>query len=210
MPRYPHELRREGLFSSAWELKGTVLSGRFQPPRGDRPGVYQSLTLRLEYKVVGRRGRVQFQSPFLSRDGDRIQGEVRLGHAQRQVQISSKGTGSEGVVMPVVTAGLIRRRSLLMAPHGVAVVSVVRKGVHFDVDIPAGTFSPGERGDHSARGKARLYEAAVVMLLAAKIEQENRRRSAVAGAAGAAAAGAAAGATARAAKRRREADGPDT
>ena len=208
MARYPHELRRDGLFTPTWTLKGTVIAGRYQPPRGDRPGTYESDSLRLEYLWGPKRQRILFQSPFLSRDGDRIQGVVKAGRKVHSVQVSSRGTGAEGVTLTIVAGGFLGRRAVLMTPHGTPLASIRRRGAHFDVDIPQAAL--GDRRDPAARGRARVYEAAIAMVLAARIEAERHRRAAVGAGAAAAAGAVGAGAAAHhARKKRADEDGPD-
>lgn len=190
MTRLPHELRRTGMFSPGWDLKGPKLNGRFDPPEDGRPGAYQGTGLRLLYQLSeGRKVQVEFRSPRLARAGDRIEGRVVLAGSDRGVHIKNRGTGNEFVTMQIATSGWIRRRMVLLDPSGTLLVSMHRHSGHFDVDVAAAPFEAARA--KPGGGLRRLYEASIAMLIASRIEQERRRRAGMTAAgAGAAAAGA--------------------
>lgn len=201
MARYPHELRKDGVFTPSWTLQGPIILGRFRPPSGDQAGIYQSQSLRLEYRYAPEKRHVlEFSTPRLSRGGDRVRGEIGTGAGERRIWIHSEGTGDDGAELPVMSSGMLKRRLMIMAPNGDEIARIGKKGNHFDVDIPREAF---RRKQGSAPGRRRLYEAAIAMLLAARIEQFRKRQATAAGVAAGAAAGAAASATAHAMRQRR-------
>ncbi len=177
MTSFPHELRREGLFAWAWTLRGPVLSGQFRPPQGAQPGVYESRVMRLEYRhQPEHKAVIEFRSPRLSRGGDQITGEARLSGANRAVWLQSQGTGAEGVQMPVLAAGILRRKQVVLAPHGQPIATIALKAGRFEIDVPDEVFPRRTVGTEVPIGRARLYEAAVAMVLAARIEHLIRHR----------------------------------
>jgi hypothetical protein len=179
MARYPHELRRDGVFSHGWTIRGAFLTGQYRPPRAGRVGVYESRHMRLEYYLQeGRRVRLAFQTPALARGGDRVEGHVEIGRGHRRVEVKSRGTGFRPVEFPVVTGGFLWRYQVLYAPHGEPLAAVVRKGGRFRVDVQE-AWGSGPEAPRPNLGQARLYEAAIAMYLAGRIEREGRRRAAI-------------------------------
>lgn len=199
MKRYPHTLKRDGLFSSGWTLMGPVMTGRFRPATRQGPGVYHSNVLRIQYDVApDRRVQMRFATPRLARGGHRLMGEARLGGPERGVEVRSSDPDEDVVRVAAKKQGVFRRHILLYVPPARPVALLRRQTNRFDVDLDAeacrwlGAAKPAEER------KRRVYEAAVAMFLAAIIENWRRENASLATAGAGAAAGVAAGAATRA------------